>query len=166
MLRLLPLIFAFVCCANGCKPKNRPRELEDPDIIYVRYEEYEYIPYEPEGKGDKDDIYGGLLNDNVKPIENSRACHPKLRLCSKVRGVPVCRKAVSWQRDNFNKNAASWTIKSPLVTSRNKTNCCFKIYEYPGYSIQGNYKLIKPGTSEEIFWNIRSLKKSEESCIR
>ena len=38
----------------------------DPDIINVRYEEYEDIPYEPEGKGGKGDIYGGLLNDNVK----------------------------------------------------------------------------------------------------
>ena len=89
------------------------------------------------------------------------SCKPNIQLCSKANGEPVCKKGRVWIRQNFNNNAESWKIKTPLMGSQDKRSCNFQVFEYPRFSKQGRYEVIKPGTTVEIFWNIRSLRHSK-----
>ena len=77
--------------------------------------------------------------------------------------MPLCKKAVYWIRHGFKMTSADntrkWRIRSPLIATRNHTNCPFMVFEYPRQSRAGKTENIPPGTSKVIPWNIRSLKK-------
>jgi len=152
----------FIC--DGCYSLTfQPQEaVEDTEIDTVRYVEYED---QNENSNDETEADGGVLTDGVaKGKNNKRLCYPKIHLCSKANGIPVCKKGTAWKRKGFNKSAKSWKIITPLITFQDRSNCCFEVYEYPNYSKQGKHRIIKPGTKEEIFWNIRSLRKSNKKC--
>ena len=91
-------------------------------------------------------------------------CKPSIRLCTNINDIPTCKKGGVWMKQNFNDDADSWKIITPLITSQGRKNCCFEIYEFKDFSKQGRYKIIKPGVTEDIFWKIRSLKISNEKC--
>ena len=91
-------------------------------------------------------------------------CKPDIRLCSEMNYIPTCKKGRVWIKLNFNEDAESWSIITPLITSQGRKNCCFEIYEFKDYSKEGRSKIIKPGSTEDIFWKIRSLKPLKEKC--
>lgn len=96
--------------------------------------------------------------------EKANKCKPKLALCSDVDNMPLCMPGRYWIHHGFNKTSIDptkkWKIVSPLMTTRNHTNCNFVIFEYPRHSRAGRTEKILPGTSKDIPWNIRSLKKT------
>ena len=99
-----------------------------------------------------------FLTPDFYYLAERELCYPSIRLCTKVNGIPVCKKAKVWKRSNFKKDATSWEVISPLTTWKGRRNCWFEIFEYPNYSEQGEHKTIKPGSYETITWNIRSLR--------
>ena len=95
--------------------------------------------------------------------EKANQCRPKLTLCTEVNDTPLCRPGLYWIHHGFNKtrinHTKTWRIISPLMTTKNNINCNFLIFEYPRHSRAGKTEKIVPGTSKDILWNIRSLKK-------
>jgi len=126
----------------------------------IHCETLEFVDYDLNEISSGDNEWdGGVFADDKKDTNDKLPCQPSITLCSKeVNGPPVCKKGRAWIRQNFNKDAESWRIRTPFKTSQDKRNCFFEIFEYPRYSKQGHYKLIEPGTDVEIFWNIRSLR--------
>jgi len=150
MYRFLVALLAISCLFFDSEGCSRKKELE-------------FVEYDLNDDSSDDNAFDGGINtdDIVEGANNKLPCKPSITLCSKVNGQPVCKKGGVWMRQNFNKDAESWRIKTPLMTSQGRRNCHFELYEYPGFSKQGEHKLVKPGTNEEIFWNIRSLRKSK-----
>jgi len=179
MYRFLVALLAISCLffdSEGCSRKketckdgilNQDEERTDCGGSCPACPEFEFVQYDLNDDSSDDNEFdggiltGGIIKDDENSPNNELPCKPSITLCSKVNGQPVCKKGGVWMRQNFNKDAESWRIKTPLMTSQGRRNCHFELYEYPGFSKQGEHKLVKPGTNEEIFWNIRSLRKSK-----
>jgi len=137
---------------RGSITKKAKEDLSDDEIENLEWVEYDWA--------DTAAFDGGVLNSD-KIDNDEESCKPAIQLCSKVDGVPVCKKGIVWMRQNFNKDAESWKITTPYMTSQGKRNCYFEVFEHKRFSKQGKYKLIKPGTNIQIDWNIRSLRYSK-----
>jgi len=144
-----------ICKYGICHQNNE----EESSIKFVEYEDVD------DNFDSETHVDGGIFqspSNNAEQV-SSRSCSPTIRLCSKVNGITVCKRGTLWIRRNFNKDAQSWRVISPFL-SNGKKNCCFQIFEYPKHSKQGRSKIIKPGDTEKIDWNIRSIKVSENTC--
>jgi len=159
MYRFLMALLAISCFfsdGEGCAGSGT-RANEDDEIENLEWVEYDLT----DTSSDDNNFDGGIYTDNKKTPNDELSCKPNIELCSKVDGEPVCNKGRVWIRLNFNKDAESWKIITPYYGSHDKINCNFVVYEHRRFSKQGRKKLIKPGTTVEINWNIRSLKYSK-----
>jgi len=172
MFRFL-VLYLTICCLSlyceGCSKKkaetcedgilNQDEERTDCGGSCPACPDLEFVEYDlNDDSSDDNDFDNGVFTDDANSAKNKLPCKPSITLCSKVNGTHVCNKGGVWRRKNFNKDAESWRIITPDMTSQGRRNCQFELFEYRSFSKQGQYKLVKPGTNEEIFWNIRSMK--------